>query len=86
MSPEQARDLAEVDQRSDQFSFGLVLYELATGHRAFERSSPAELMTAIIRAPGPLPAVIPGSARGAGWDRINERFRKHVCRPDPSYT
>jgi serine/threonine protein kinase len=64
MSPEQARGLAEVDERSDQFSFGLVLYELATGHRAFERSSPAELMTAIIREePGPLPAAIPAPLR-----------------------
>ena len=64
MSPEQARGLSEVDERSDQFSFGLVLYELATGHRAFERSSPAELMTAIIREePGPLPAAIPAPLR-----------------------
>ena len=64
MSPEQARGLAEVDARSDQFSFGLVLYELATGRRAFERSSPAELMTAIIREePAPLPAAMPAPLR-----------------------
>ena len=49
MSPEQARGTAELAPQSDQFSFGLVLYELATGQRAFRRDSAAEIMTAIIR-------------------------------------
>src|SRR5215831_12331295 len=49
MSPEQARGSTELKPQSDQFSFGLVLYELATGHRAFPRDSAAEVMTAIIR-------------------------------------
>ena len=48
MSPEQAAG-RPVDFRSDQFSFGSILYELATGQRAFERPSTAETMTAIIR-------------------------------------
>src|ERR1700733_89586 len=49
MSPEQARGIKELTPQSDQFSFGLVLYELATGQRAFRRDSAAETMTAIIR-------------------------------------
>ena len=49
MSPEQARGATNLGPQSDQFSFGLVLYELAVGKRAFQRGSAAETMTAIIR-------------------------------------
>ena len=48
MSPEQAK-AQEADARSDQFSFGLIVYEMATGKRPFQRASAAETMTAIIR-------------------------------------
>ena len=48
MSPEQASGEA-VDFRSDQFSFGAILYEMATGKRAFQRKTSAETLTAIIR-------------------------------------
>ena len=47
MSPEQARG-GSVDFRSDQFSFGLLLYEMATGIRAFSRDTPVQTLTAII--------------------------------------
>ncbi|HEY7863521.1 MAG TPA: serine/threonine-protein kinase, partial [Thermoanaerobaculia bacterium] len=59
MSPEQASGKL-VDFRSDQFSFGAMLYEMATGQRPFRRDSPAETLTAIIREePEPLPADCP---------------------------
>jgi predicted ATPase/serine/threonine protein kinase len=48
MSPEQARG-DRLDFRSDQFSFGLVLYEMVSGKRAFKRNTAAETMTAILR-------------------------------------
>jgi predicted ATPase/serine/threonine protein kinase len=48
MSPEQAGGQG-VDFRSDQFSFGLVLYEMVTGKRAFERQTAAETLVAILR-------------------------------------
>jgi Flp pilus assembly protein TadD/TolB-like protein len=54
MSPEQARGLA-VDFRSDQFTFGAILYELATGQQAFRRETPAQTIAAIIEdQPEPL--------------------------------
>jgi Tol biopolymer transport system component len=47
MSPEQVAGRA-VDQRSDLFSFGVVVYEMLAGHRPFERQSPIETMTAVL--------------------------------------
>jgi len=48
MSPEQANGRA-VDFRSDQFSFGAVLYEMVHGHPAFPGRGKAEIMVAILR-------------------------------------
>ena len=63
MSPEQAK-AQELDGRSDQFSFGLVVYEMAAGTRVFQRDSAAETMTAIIREDArPLPATVPAPIR-----------------------
>lgn len=59
MSPEQAGG-RPVDFHSDQFSFGSVVYEVATGRRPFERSTGAETLAAIIDdRPRPMRALNP---------------------------
>ncbi|HEY1336610.1 MAG TPA: serine/threonine-protein kinase, partial [Bryobacteraceae bacterium] len=59
MSPEQASG-KRVDTRSDIFSFGLILHEMATGQRTFVRRSKVETLEAIINAdPPPLPEDLP---------------------------
>lgn len=52
MAPEQVRGQA-ADARSDIFSFGVVLYEMLSGTRAFQHDTAAETMTAILNADPP---------------------------------
>jgi Tol biopolymer transport system component len=63
MSPEQAAGRA-LDARSDIFSFGLVLYELVAGHRAFAASGDVDTLHAILHdVAAPLPPHIPVGVR-----------------------
>jgi eukaryotic-like serine/threonine-protein kinase len=55
MSPEQAQGkVDEIDQRSDVFSFGCVLFEAITRHHPFEAESPIESLHKVVYEPAPL--------------------------------
>jgi Tol biopolymer transport system component len=52
MSPEQARG-GPIDFRSDQFSFGLILYEMVTGRQAFQKPESVQTLSAILTEEAP---------------------------------
>jgi Tol biopolymer transport system component/predicted Ser/Thr protein kinase len=67
MSPEQAVG-KPLDFRSDQFSLGAVLYEMAAGRRPFERPTRPETLTAILREePEPLASVALATPAPLRW-------------------
>ena len=54
MSPEQAQGkVKEIDQRSDIFSFGCILFEAVTGHKPFEGKDILDSLHKIVHAPTP---------------------------------
>jgi serine/threonine protein kinase len=61
MSPEQVRGL-DVDERTDIFAFGTILYEMLTGRRTFTGASTVETMNAILTEdPPPIAGEVPGA-------------------------
>ena len=82
MSPEQVRS-QPVDPRSDIFSFGCILYELATGKRAFQGKSAVDVMSAILNSEPPellaanatLPAALDTIIRRCLEKRPEQRFQ-----------
>src|SRR5262249_42017263 len=81
MSPEQAAG-ATVDYRSDQFSLGSILYEMATGRRAFQRASAPQTLAAIIQEePEPIASLNPKIPAPMRW--IVERC--HAKEPRARY-
>ena len=75
MSPEQARG-EDLDARTDLFSFGAVLYEMATGHLAFSGNTAAVVHDAILnRNPTPLSTLNPGLPTELG-EIVNRALQK----------
>jgi predicted ATPase len=67
MAPEQATGKT-IDHRCDQFAFGILLFEMLNGRRAFERGSHVEELAAIVRdEPPPLAEVHPEAPLPLQW-------------------
>ena len=65
MAPEQARGKA-VDRRADVWAFGVVLYEMLTGRRAFEGEDTSDILASVLRQDinwSALPATTPAPVR-----------------------
>jgi hypothetical protein len=77
MSPEQASS-AEIDARSDQFSLGAMLYQLATGALPFVGSSPLATMARIVRG-----EYVPPSAKNPRLPPYLERVIKRCLKVAP---
>jgi TolB-like protein/Tfp pilus assembly protein PilF len=77
MSPEQVEG-RELDHRSDIFSMGVILYEMATGQRPFRGDNSAQLLASILRdAPRPVTMINPHLPRQL------ERIVRHSVEKEP---
>ena len=72
MAPEQIRGKA-VDHRADLFALGVILYEMLTGQRAFQRSNPVETMMSVLQDDPPLSAGrgVPADLAEVGSSRVD---------------
>jgi len=72
MAPEQVQSRT-VDDRSDVWALGVVLYEMLAGHRPFHGAGDYELLQAIVEErPAPLPSTVPAQLAGI-LDRALEK-------------
>ena len=82
MSPEQVQDNA-MDARSDIFSFGAVLYEMATGRPAFAGESTASVIAEILRGEPKSAGILESRGSGRTATRHRQSARKRPERPVP---
>jgi serine/threonine-protein kinase len=82
LSPEQIREDRDLDQRTDVYSLGCVLYEMLTGGPPFSGRSLSEIITRVLRSPVPsartvrpdIPAAIDAALGRALAKAAGQRF------------
>ena len=80
MSPEQARGKV-VDEQTDIWAFGCVLFEMLTGKRAFTGDTVSDVVAGILKTEpewGALPAATPAAIRRL-LARVSRRIRASAC-------
>jgi len=83
MSPEQAQGGKDVDQRTDLWALGIMLYEILTGRVPFEADSPIKVLYKTVNDPVPPPSKILRGGPHAGLDQAIEEICMKALAKNP---
>ncbi len=84
MSPEQVRDAAKVDPRTDVWALGVVLYEILTGKKPFDGAEPTEILYQIVHESPPTPDKLRPGLSADLVTAIDQALQKDIEKRLPS--